>query len=260
MLALLVLSMVQGARMAPPAPPAAPSPPPRAWAMAPAVATHPMPHMPHMPRIPHVRAPRMRMSHPSGGGVPLDSARVGGLLASLAATPPVVCELAVEQLGNGWGWGGGDAAVNFGTRPGRIAAHVRRCSRQPSIPARCRSWAPPWRDRSPVSDGLRPSCWARAGCRRRRGPCAPHWSTPMAGCGRRPRWVSGSWRIQRPTIRWCGRWVIVIQRWCGWRRGRWENTRIPALSGRSPGCWTAASPGSGPRRLMASARSRTPRR
>ena len=107
MLELAIAGLVLQA--APATPPAAPPPPHSAvWSAPMAFATSGV----------HVRMGSIRMPHIHAGPIShgnrrtLDSSSVAGLLTSLAASPPAVCELAVDMLGNGWGWSGGGGGVN----------------------------------------------------------------------------------------------------------------------------------------------------
>ena len=61
----------------------------------------------------HVVVPHIHISAAMRGGnrPGPDSAAVGAFLTAMGRTDPIVCEMAVDQLGNNWGsWGGGATA------------------------------------------------------------------------------------------------------------------------------------------------------
>ena len=90
---------------------------PQAFGQAAQPAPLAVPVVVHVPPV-HVNVPPVhvhvhsnRHSHGSGAGP--DSARVAKFLTALAATDPIVCGMAIDQLGNHWGWYGGSGIGDF---------------------------------------------------------------------------------------------------------------------------------------------------
>jgi len=79
----------------------------------PAIAPIPPIHV-HVPPVHvHVHVPNRRSDEPGP-----DSARVARFLTAIAGSDPMICEMAVNQLGNGWGWrGAGSGLGTFREEP-----------------------------------------------------------------------------------------------------------------------------------------------